>query len=306
MRSPPSYADSSTLSIIGYVVLVGSLLGILTNMAKAALLAGWTPLPFLFWSTLIGGILLLARAASIGQAPQLSKPHLLYYAVSGLFSFAVPNALSFAAMPHVGASFIAFCLAFPPLLTYFFALLLRLEAFVLIRGIGIAFGLAGALWLAIGKGSGNGGAIEWVLIASIAPVFIAIGNVYRSLRWPTGATPLSLAPGMMIAASLQVALYLGAMAASTEASWLAPFVVPLDGALWGYGLAQGVILAVTYAAFFSLQKLGGPVALSQIGWVGAAIGASIAVIVLDEEMPLMLWAAMGLIAIGIICVSWKR
>lgn len=287
------------LPIIACVLSVGAFLGLLTNLAKLALTSSWQPLPFLFWATLLGGILLFAVAHGVKQSPGRTREHLTYYAVSGLFSFAVPNALSFLSIEHVGASFIAFCLAFPPLLTYALALVLRLESFAVLRGLGIFLGLLGALALALGKGQGQDGASLWVAMALAAPLFIAVGNIYRSLRWPKGASPLSLAPGMMIAAALEVGLY--GLITGTPV-----FTIPLTAPALGFIAAQASVLALTYAIFFYLQKLGGPVALSQIGWVGAFVGAAIAVLFLNEAPPPGLGTAMALIVLGIIFVSKPR
>lgn len=297
--SSPHAPHAPMLPVTGCVVIVGSLLGVLTNTAKLALHHGWQPLPFLFWSTLFGGLCLWGVAIASRQPPALGKRHLLYYVIAGIFSFAVPNGLSFLAIQHVGASFIAFCLAFPPLLTYVLAVAMRLEPPALLRTLGIILGLTGAGGLALSKGIAQQDALLWVAMAVASPVFIAIGNIYRSLHWPQGSSPLSLAPGMMVAAALEVGL----------ASLLAgenPVTSPAGVGAWGDIAIQSAILAITYAVFFYLQKLGGPVALSQIGWVAAIVGSTIAVLVLGEVPPAGLGIAMVLIVLGIVLVSRRR
>ena len=78
------------------------------------------------------------------------------------------------------AGFASLCLAFPPLLTYVLALALRMEGLQRLRLLGILIGLAGSLILALGKLGSGDSPLLWVLATLVMPVFLAIGNVYRS------------------------------------------------------------------------------------------------------------------------------
>ena len=62
----------------------------------------------------------------------------------------------------------------------------------------LAGALAGSLLLALGKLNAGDSPILWVLAALCVPVFLALGNIYRARYWPAGASPLSLAPGMLL------------------------------------------------------------------------------------------------------------
>ena len=72
-----------------------------------------------------------------------------------------------------------------------------------------------------------------------------------------------------------------------------PTVVP-DAAL-----LQAVAAAATFPLFFRLQHLGGPVLLSQIGYVAASVGLVIATVLLDEQYSLATWFGALVIAVGI-------
>ncbi len=63
-------------------------------------------------------------------------------------------------------------------------------------------------------------------------------------------------------------------------------------------LIEVAVFAVLYLLYFVLQKLAGPVYLSQIGTVAALSGTSFAVFVLGESAPANLALAAGLVIIG--------
>jgi drug/metabolite transporter (DMT)-like permease len=291
--------QKAALLPLACLLIVGALLGLTANVVKIAVGAGWPPLPFLFWATLGAGLLLLCGAVASRNAPRGGLPDMKYYLATGALSIAVPNALLFAAVPHVGASFVAICLSLPPLLTYGLALTLGMERFHALRAAGIAFGLIGAAALGLAKASA--GIIDpvWIFAALIGPVFVALGNIYRTIRWPPGATALSLAPGMLLAG----AAFLLAYIAATGANLLPP---SQDSAAFWILAAQAIIFAATYSLYFILQKLAGPVYLSQIGSVGAVFGAALAVLALGEPAGAALFLAAGAILFGVFLVNWAR
>ncbi len=259
---------------LALLIVVGTLLGVFTAIAKAATVAGWHPLAFLFWSLAGSGAILAGLALRFGQRPRLDRRTILYFLGSGLFSGMVPNALSFAAIPHVGAGFVALGFAFPPLLSYVMALALRMERFRPQRATGLLLALAGVIVLVAARISVGDASPAWIAIALAAPVVVAAGNIFRSLYWPAGATPLSLAPGMLAAAALLLVPVLGIAGA--------PLLPPFDATALALLSIQIAVFAATFGLIFVLQSLAGPVYLSQIGSVGAAAGGAIAIVVLGE------------------------
>jgi len=290
-------APPATAGLLPVVCLlaVGGLLGATANLAKVAVAAGLPPLTYIAWPVLGAGAVLLAVARAAGQPMPTTRPALRYAVFSGLLSVAAPNALMFSALPHVGAGFAALSLAFPPLFTYLMALALRLERPRTGRALGVASGLAGAGVLAVAKWNAGDAPPLWIAAIIATPVIIAAGNIYRTLRWPAGATSLSLAPGMLVASGVML-VPLSLLAATTGAT--PPLVVA------GFLLAvQTVVFATLYTLYFVLQKIAGPVYLSQIGSVAAIVGTALAVLVLGEAPPPALAASAVLIAIGVVLVT---
>jgi drug/metabolite transporter (DMT)-like permease len=280
-----------------YLLATGSLLGLGTFLASAGIHAGWLPLALLFWSTFAAALILLIAAFAQGELPLISRHYLRYALLAGLLSFALPNMMSFAAISHVGSGFVALCLAFPPLITYAMALLLRLENPCIKGGIGMLLGLVGALLLSRSQFMSSDANL-WAAITLSAPIIIAAGNIYRSVDWPKGASPQALAPLMLIGATLIIGVSAWIQNISLIPSLNTSMIAPV--------IALATCLAATYACYFILQKRTGPVGLSQIGWVGASVGKGLAIVFLGETMsPILLPAIAGILS-GILFVSHRK
>lgn len=278
---------------LALLLATGSLLGLSTNLAKVAAGAGLEPLPWLAWSVTGAATVLTAVGAARGRLPPLTARTAEYFVVSGLLSVAVPTLLLFAAIPHVGAGFVALALAFPPMFTYLGALALGVERFRPLRGAGVGLALCGATLLAALALADPEADPRWIAATLAGPLLLAAGNLYRTLRWPPGAAPDALAPGMLGASAL---LLLTVGVAAPGLSLNVPLDRPEPILLL---LLQVATYAVQYLLFFALQSRGGPVYLSLLGSVGAVVGVPIAVILLGEAAPHGLAAGGALIAVGV-------
>ncbi|WP_350657319.1 DMT family transporter [Psychrobacter sp. S1-30-MNA-CIBAN-0213] len=275
----------------------GALIGVSTNLAKYAGEIDLTPLAFLFWSITGASIILLVIALLRNELPPLNKRSFEYYLVAALVSVAGSNLIFFSAIPQVGAGFVALIIALPPLLTYLGALALRMERFSALRAFGVAAALAGVGVLAAHKFSAPNTSVFWVLLALCGPVLLAIGNLYRTLRWPDNASPIALAPGMLIAA----AVLLGIVSILPNFS----LAIPLEEFRPLVLIAvQAFIFAGQFLLLFLLQKTGGPVLLSLLGAVGAVVGVPVAIFLQGETPPEGLFLGASLIALGVVLVTW--
>lgn len=277
----------------------GSLLGLSTNLAKLAGETRLSPLAFLCWSILGAALVLTIASALRRDWPPVNARALEYYAVSALVGVAGSNLIFFSAIPYVGASFVGLIISLPPLLTYVGALALRMERFQIMRGAGVATALSGAVVLAAGKFSAPDANGFWVLLALVGPVLLAIGNLYRTLRWPKGASAHALAPGMLVAAAVML---LGA-------GFVPGFslAIPMDQSLPLILIAtQSVVFAGMFLLLFVLQRTGGPVLLSLLGSVGALVSVPIAILVQGESPPEGLILGAALIAAGVALLAFGK
>ncbi|UYF98944.1 EamA family transporter [Halomonas sp. GD1P12] len=290
---------SRRLAPLLYLLAGGALLGLSTNLAKQAGEMALSPLAFLFWSLAEAALILLALAAGRGRLPPVNARTLEYYTVSALVGVAGSNLLFFSAIAHIGAGFVALIITLPPLLTYLGALALKIERFQPSRGLGVLTALAGALILAAHKIAAPQADVHWILLSLLGPVLLAIGNLYRTLRWPPGVAGETLAPGMLVAA---VVLLLGVSLLpdfSLAVPQLRLELISLIG-------LQAVVFAGQFLLLFLLQKSGGPVLLSLLGSVGALFGVPVAIFIQGESAPEGLLLGGLLIAIGIALLNLDK
>lgn len=289
------------------LLVVGSFLAVSTVIAKAGPTVGWHPLALLQWSIFGGavGLYLVTRLAGAGRRPapgmqgrRFDGRLAGYLAVSGLL-FIAPNMIAVMAAPRVGAGFVSLSFAFPLVLTYAFVVLLRLERFQFLRGTGVLFGLAGGILLAASGADLSVEASGWSMIALSIPVFLASGNIYRTLKWPEGAKPVDLALGMMATGFLALGVFnLSAGIPLAPVSW--------TSAASGLLAAQIAIFALQYGLYFRLQQTAGPVYLSQIGSVAAVIGLGLGYLVFGEVPNAAKLAAVASVGTGIVLVTLGR
>ena len=209
---------------------------------------------------------------------------------------AASNLISFLAVPKVGVGFVSLAITLPPLLTYVGAIVLRMKAFSWLRATGVAAALAEAAYLALEKLASPSADITWISLTLLGPVLLAIGNLYRSLRWPSGVSAEALAPGMLCAATLLLmgVSFLPGFDLSVPSTTTAPLLLICG---------QAIVFAVQFLLLFMLQKAGGPVLLSLLGAVGAIVAVPLAVFLLGEDPPAGLLLGSLLISAGIALVS---
>lgn len=279
------------------LVCAGLLLAVSTNLAKVAHTIGFTPLAYLTWS-LGGAAILLTTASHLrGRPARINRRTLEYFLVSGFLTTAATNLIFFSAVHHLGVSFVALMIALPPLLTYAGALLMRMEAFCWWRACGVVLALAGTALLVIRKWTSADADPTWIMITLIGPILLAAGNLYRTYRWPPGASAESLAPGMLVGAISILILF------SLLPGWSLSVPVENPGAPALLGL-QATVFAAQFLLLFVLQKAGGPVFLSLMGGVSAIFGVPIAMVLLNEPvLPAFMGSAL-LVAAGIACMLY--
>jgi drug/metabolite transporter (DMT)-like permease len=177
-------------------------------------------------------------------------------------------------------------------MTALLSILLKVRPPSLLGIVGIALGLAGALVIVVSRNAGLSLGSGWWLIAGLLiPVFLGIGNVYRTLAWPKDTSPRRLAALTNLAAVpplLVVALLEGGTL----------HLAPLASAP-GLVAAQVAVSTFMFLMFFRLQLLGGPTYLSQIGYVAAAVGVAVGVTFLGETYPPTVWIGTTIVAAGI-------
>lgn len=277
---------------LALLVAVGGLIGLVFPLGKLAAQAGVDPAA---WALVISGGTAAVLAGILAVRPRplhLSQHVVRYCVITGMVSFAIPNLLIFLLIPALGAGFVALLFTLSPVLTLLISALLRVRTPSALGVAGIAVGFAGAVILTWSKGvSGPEGHAAIVALSLAIPLLLAIGNVYRTKDWPVDADGVALAAGSHVASAAALLLWMAATGGIDRLSGLA--------AAPGLTLAQIVASSAQFLLFFRLQQVGGPVYLSQIGYVAASVGLASGMAFLGERYGAATWAGAAVIAVGV-------
>lgn len=271
------------------LLYVGMLTGLNAPLGKLAAEAGVAPQ---LWAVVVSGGAAVPLAIWLALRGRIAWPGrdvLRYSVLAGLITFVGANFVLFLALPRVGAGYMGLMFALSPLFTLALSLAAGLRRPGAAGLYGLTLGCAGAVMIAVAKGAEVAEPL-WAVIGLAMPALLAVGNVYRTIDWPEGADPIALAVGSHAVAA--VVFVTAVVMLGT------PVVAPLAEA-GPVTLAQIAASAITFPAFFLLQRLGGPVLLSQLGYVAAATGLFVAVVFLGESFGALAWAGTLVIAAGI-------
>jgi drug/metabolite transporter (DMT)-like permease len=274
------------------LLITGGMIGLTFPIGKLAGQAGVPPIDWAFLIALSATVILMPFAFARRGSISMTSQFLRYCVISGAISYVIPNMLLFAALPKLGAGLTGLFYTLSPIVTLALSLIARLQPPRLLGLAGIAVGFAGALLLTWSRGDpAQPAAIAWIGVASLIPVSLAAGNVYRTIDWPRGFDPLVLAVGSNFAAAIIV------FALSVMLNGAMP--VHHFGAVPVLTAVQALSSAFLFLVFFRLQLVGGPVYLSQIGYVAAAVGLFSGIAFLGERYAAATWTGAAIIAGGV-------
>lgn len=275
------------------LLATGTLVGLYFPLGKMANDSGISPLAWamvvsLGASTLLMPVLVFKRRLTLPRGKAIR-----YAIIAGLISFVLPNWLLFSVIPYVGSGYTGLMFALSPVFTLVLALAFQLKGPRRLGLIGIAIGLIGAIIVTVTRSTEPGApATIWIIAALLIPVALACGNVYRTVAWPDNACPDGLA---FWSHTFSIGIYLSLLFASNEGT---QSLGELMGSPW-LTLSQALVAGMTFPIYFRLQRYGGPVLLSQVGYVAAAVGLIAATVFLEERYSAMTWIGAFVIAIGI-------
>jgi drug/metabolite transporter (DMT)-like permease len=282
----------------------GFTIGLIFPLGRMAGEAGIAALIFACLAAAGAAIVLGAVTLLAGDRLVFDRKTVVYAAIAGQLTFAIPFGTLVAVIPHLGSGIPAILQSLAPIVTLAIVLAIGLERPNLMRALGLATGMAGAIVILASRNAGgldSAASFGWYLAALATPAALAAGNVYRTTSWPEGRGALPLATLTMAAAALGLALALAAQVAAGEAPSLAPL-----HAGWWIVAAQAVATGIGYAFFFRLQQIGGPVYLSQISYVNTGVGVAFAVLLFGERLTLWVWLAVALVFAGVAIVNRTR
>ncbi len=278
------------------LVLTGTFLGLTLPFGKLAFAAGIAPSLWAFVISTGAGTVLLTAFLVMGKRPRVSSRMLRYYVITALISYAIPNLMTLSAIPHLGSGYTGIMYTLSPVFTLLLSVLFKMRRPNLLGLLGIFVGFAGAVLVGFTRGQvGQPADPLWVGIGLLIPVLLALGNVYRTIDWPDGADPTELAAGSHLTTALLLIPVIFYMTGTFP-------VAPLGDVPW-LVFFQVLASACMFALYFRLQAVGGPVYLSQIGYVGAAVALLAGTLFLGEVYQLATWVGAIIITIGVLMTT---
>jgi drug/metabolite transporter (DMT)-like permease len=280
------------------LVALGAMWGGNPNFSKALGLAGVSPPAIVFWQALGAGAVLTGVCALRGIRLPRDRGALVYYAFIGWFCIDLAYMTVVVVVRHIPVGFLSTITVLSPLLTYVFAIALRLERPQALRVAGILVGLCGVAILVLPKGSLPSEAVlPYALLGLLVPTCYASGNVFAELARPKGVDNLALAAGTMIfaaAGGLVVALLDG----SFHPVWIAPGRPEM--LLAGYAL----VTATAFLFFLGIVSRAGAVYLGQVGYLVTLFGIGWGMLFFGETHGPWLWLAVAVVFVGVALVNF--
>lgn len=283
--------------LFGALVVMGAGWGMTQPLSKIAVEGGYRQFGLVFWQVVISAVVLGVLCLIRGKPMRLGPPQLFACLVIALIGTVLPNAASYAALVHLPSGLVSILLSLVPILAFPVALALGNENFEMKRLAGLAFGLVGVLLIVLPEASlPDRAMVAYIPLALIAPLFYAMEGNYVARFGTAGLGPLRLLFGASV---------MGALISGPLALWQGQFIDPrgpygvADAALVGSAL----IHAAVYTGYVWLVGRAGPVFAVQVSYLVTAFGVVWAMWLLGERYSLWVWAAFGLLLVGLTLVQ---
>jgi drug/metabolite transporter (DMT)-like permease len=279
------------------LLVLGAVWGGNPAFSKALVTDGLSPAAVVFWQTFIAGLLLSVVCLVRGIRIPLTRRAIIYYCVIGVVGIDVAYMTLVFVVRHVPAGYASVVVLLSPILTYIFAILLRLEGINPVRAIGITVGFIGAGLLVFPQGSlPSPELLPIALIAFITPAGYAMANVYSEWGRPAGADNVALATATMFAAATGAGV-VGVVDGTFHPIWMEPGTRELI--LVAYAAAT----ATAFLLFYQIVTRAGSVYLGQVGYLVTLFGVGWGVLFFSETTTVWLWIAILVVGAGVAMVN---
>lgn len=283
--------------LLAFVALASGLTPSLSRMAAGL---GSNPLGMTVWVDVIAALMCMSVVIFRGKLPRLTLADCKFFLAWAFLVGIVQHVTVFVFATHLEATYLTMVMALESLLVFCFAAMTRMERTSLRRILGLFVGIAGiGVGLAARLDGSDEGANIWLIGALVLPLIFAIETITVASKRPTHIDPTA-AVGLMFCFSLAFALPL---------AWLNnQWIYPSDLVASNLGLVVFVLALVSILAnvgFVYLLDLAGAVFSSQAAYVTALAGIVWGMLLLDERLSMLAWAAIALVLLGMYLVETK-
>ena len=287
----------SRLFFGGVLVLAGAAWGITQPLAKIAVSTGYQHFGLIFWQLAIGAVVLCLVVRAQGKALPFNKRVLPIYAMIAVIGTILPNSASYQAVVHLPSGLMSVLLSTVPMLAFPISMALGLDRFSWLRAAGLTTGLMGVLLIVAPEASlPDRAMVAWVPVALIAPLCYAFeGNLVARVGL-RGLDPVQALAGASVVGTL-----LAAPLALGTGQFIVP-TLPLGAPDFAH-IAAALIHAAVYTAYVWLVGRTGPTFAAQVSYWVTGFGVFWAIMLLGESYSSWVWAAVGLMFIGLFLVQ---
>ena len=282
------------------VLCIGSAWGLTIPLTKVIVSDGYLFFGLIFWQQVICasvlGIVLMIQRQRLTITPGVLR----LFAIIACVGTIAPNSASYTAAIHLPAGFLAVIIATVPMFGFPIAVMMGNEAFAKFRLLGLFFGLCGVMLLVLPEARlPDSSKVGFIFLAVIAPLCYGFEGNYVARFGTQNLNPV---------ATLFGASCLGALAtlpfALLSGHWIDPRLP------WGAPdlalIASATLHAFAYTSYVWLVKRAGPVFALQVSYAVTIFAVFWAIILLNEQPSLFLWAALSAILIGMFLVQPRR
>lgn len=282
------------------LLALGSVWGLTFSLAKIAADGGGHPLGIAYWQSLIGAVVLISYTFYSRKFIPFKRRHIIFYILCGILGSAIPNTIFFYAASNISPGILSITVATVPLMTFIAAVLLKFERFVILRVMGVVFGMISIILLVGPEASlPNPGSEVWVLLGIVAAVCYTIENMIIAMRTPEGVGALSTAAGMFLASALIMTPFM------FIDGIFVPLVWPLGPVGWSI-IGMSAVSVFAYGIFVYMIMQAGPVFASQTAYIVTISGVIWGIIIFDEKHSFWIWISLAVMMIALFCVSPKH
>jgi len=286
--------------LIMLLFLNGIIYGLHFIANKWAADSGIPVFSYVFWYSLISGILLLLACIVLREFPKISLKSLAVYIIMGTTGIAAPIALLTWVAPKLPAGVIGLVVVMSPVFTYIFSTILKIEQFMWIRVLGILIGFGSVLLVYLPDASlPDPEMASWLLVALLAPICFAATNVFAAVIRPPKISSLALSSGILLGGAI---VMFPIMILSGD-FW----IPPADLMLGNYALITAILVNLTiWWMFLEIVRNAGPVFFTPSNYVIVLSSIGWGVVIFGEKPSIFIWGAVVLMFFGVFLVNYGK
>lgn len=281
------------------VLAVGLVWGLTPALSRMASGLGSNPLGLAVWVNAIAAIFCLSIAIYRGKFPRLSRSEFLFFLGWAILAGILQRMTTFIVTEHVEAAMLSLIVTLQGFMVFGFAAITKVERATPRRLLGLIVGLFGvSIVLFTRFDLGGGSQNAWLFFAMLLPLLFAVEALVLAGKRPE-RIDIFASVGIMMALST---LMLGPLAYFTGD--LMP-LGPQIGQLEFLVLFMGIVGASSLLLSFHLIATAGAVFYSQSAYSMTIAGVVWGMLLLNEELSMIAWAAFAVIVVGMYLVEPK-